>query len=169
MQSVRRLSASRGGVFLSPALSNEVEIQFQLWMCCGTSGVQFQKKISRNSAENRYNFSSESISNRFRTDFEPISNRFANRFANRFGPDFELLGQKNRRTKVPRIFRFFVPNFAPNFAPNFPRFFEEFSCFVSWETETRKNSPKIPAIFQCKIPRQTRKTYSQNSSGEQAK
>ena len=25
------------------------------------------------------------------------------------------------RTKVSRIFRFFVPNFAPNFAPNFPR------------------------------------------------
>ena len=39
----------------------------------------------------------------------------------------------------------------------FPEFFEEFSCFVSWKTETRKNSPKIPAIFQCKIPRQTRK------------
>ena len=39
----------------------------------------------------------------------------------------------------------------------FPEFFEDFSCFVSWETETRKNSPKIPAIFQCKIPRQIRK------------
>ena len=38
----------------------------------------------------------------------------------------------------------------------FPGFFEDFPCFVSWETETRKNSPKIPAIFQCKIPRQTR-------------
>ena len=36
----------------------------------------------------------------------------------------------------------------------FSEFFEDFSCFVSWETETRKNSPKIPAIFQCKIPRQ---------------
>ena len=29
--------------------------------------------------------------------------------------------------------------------------------------------PKIPTIFQCKIPRQKRKKYSQNSSGEQAK
>ena len=33
------------------------------------------------------------------------------------------LGQKSCRTKVSRIFRFFVPNFAPNFAPNFPRIF----------------------------------------------
>ena len=78
------------------------------------------------------------------------------------------LGQKSCRTKVSRIFRIFVPNFAPNFAPNFPEFFEDFSCFISWETETRKKSPEIPAIFQCKIPRQTRKKYSQNSSGEQA-
>ena len=33
------------------------------------------------------------------------------------------LGQKSCRTKVSRIFRFFVPNFAPNFAPNFLRIF----------------------------------------------
>ena len=38
----------------------------------------------------------------------------------------------------------------------FAEFLEEFSCFASWETETRKDSPKIPAIFQCKIPRQIR-------------
>ena len=35
----------------------------------------------------------------------------------------KLLGQKSRRTKVPRILRVLVPNFAPNFAPNFPRNF----------------------------------------------
>ena len=34
-----------------------------------------------------------------------------------------LLGQESCRTKVSRIFRYFVPNFAPNFAPNFPRIF----------------------------------------------
>ena len=79
------------------------------------------------------------------------------------------LGQKSCRTKVPQIFQFFLPDFAPNFAPNFPEFFKDFSCFVSCETETRKNSPKIPAIFQCKIPRQIRKRYSQKFSGEQAK
>ena len=61
------------------------------------------------------------------------------------------------------------PNFS-NFRPEFcPEFFEEFSCFVSWETETRKHSPKIPAIFQWKIPRQIRKINSQNVSGERAK
>ena len=80
-----------------------------------------------------------------------------------------LLGQKSCRTKVPRIFRIFVPNFAPNVAPNLPDFFEEFSCFVSWETETRKISPKIPAIFQCKIPRQNWRKNPQLFSGEQAK
>ena len=32
------------------------------------------------------------------------------------------LGQKSCRTKAPRIFRFFSPNFSPNFTPNFPRF-----------------------------------------------
>ena len=66
------------------------------------------------------------------------------------------LRQKICRTKAPRVF---VPNSAPNFAPNFPpEIFEDFLSFVSWETETTKNSPKIPVIFQCKIPRQTRKT-----------
>ena len=34
-----------------------------------------------------------------------------------------LLGQKSCRTKVSRIFRFFVPNFSPNFSPNFPWIF----------------------------------------------
>ena len=36
-----------------------------------------------------------------------------------------LLGQESGRTKVPRIFGIFVPNFAPNFAPNFLRIFWE--------------------------------------------
>ena len=30
-----------------------------------------------------------------------------------------MLGQKSRRTKVPRIFRLFVPNFALNFCSEF--------------------------------------------------
>ena len=51
----------------------------------------------------------------------------------------------------------------------FPEIFEEFSCFVSWEAETRKNSAKIPAIFQCKIPRQSRRKNPQKYPGEQAK
>ena len=46
-----------------------------------------------------------------------------------------FLGQKSCRTNVPQIFRVFVPNFAPSFAPDSARFFEEFSCFISSETE----------------------------------
>ena len=77
--------------------------------------------------------------------------------------------RKAAERKFPEFFEFssrILPRISLRI---FPEFFEDFSCFVSWETETRKNSPKIPAIFQCKIPRQTRKKYSQNSSGEQAK
>ena len=46
--------------------------------------------------------------------------------------------------------------------------FEDFSCFLSQESETTKNSPKIPASFQCQIRRQMRKIYSRNFSGEEA-
>ena len=87
----------------------------------------------------------------------------------RLSPLDKFLGQKSRRTKVPRIFKFSSRILPRILLRMFPEFFEEFSCFVSWETETRKNSPKIPAIFQCKIPRQIRKKYSQNFSGEEAK
>ena len=41
----------------------------------------------------------------------------------------------------------FFPNFAPKFAPDFPEFLEECSCFVSWETGTRRKSPRIPDVF----------------------
>ena len=36
------------------------------------------------------------------------------------------LGQRSCRTKFPRIFQFFLPDFAPNFALNFPRIFQGF-------------------------------------------
>ena len=104
--------------------------------------------------------SPESLSNLFLRDNCRLLQRHLNNAKGK------VLGQKSCRTKVSRIFRIFVPDFLPNFPPNLPEFFKDFSCFVSWETETRKNSPKIPAIFQCKIPRQTRKKYSQNVSGE---
>ena len=44
-----------------------------------------------------------------------------------------------------------------------PNCFEDSSCFdnVSWETETTKNSSKIPAIFQCHIPRRIRKKITE--------
>ena len=66
------------------------------------------------------------------------------------------LGQKSCRTKVSRIFRIFVPNFAPIFAPNFPR--NVWGAFVLRFVGDgdQKKFTKIPAIFQCKIPRQVR-------------
>ena len=75
--------------------------------------------------------------------------------------------------KVGEVAERKFPEFSARILPRillriFPEFFEDLSCFVSWETETRKNSPKIPAIFQCKTPRQTKKIFT-NSSGEQAK
>ena len=64
----------------------------------------------------------------------------------------------------------FRPEYCPEFCSDFfSIFFEEFSCFVSQETDARKNSPKIPAIFQCKIPTQIRRKNPQKFSGEQAK
>ena len=65
-------------------------------------------------------------------------------------------------------------NFRPEFCSEkcsawmFPDFFEDFSCFVSFETETMENSPNIPAISQCQIPRQIQRKNSEKFSGEQA-
>ena len=75
--------------------------------------------------------------------------------------DSNVRSDKLQNESSPNFSKF-CPEFSPEFCSEFsPNFFEDFSCFVSWETETRKNSPKSPAIFQCKIPRQTRKNYSQ--------
>ena len=67
------------------------------------------------------------------------------------------LVKKAAERKFPEFFKFSSRILPRILLRIFPEFVEDFSCFVSWETETRKNSPKIPAIFQCKIPRQTRK------------
>ena len=69
----------------------------------------------------------------------------------------EFLGQRSGRTKVPRIFRIFLPNFALRI---FPEFFEEFSCFVSQETKTRKNLPKIPALSMQNSQATTKKLFA---------
>ena len=57
------------------------------------------------------------------------------------------LGQKNRRTKVPRIFPIFVPNFAPNFAPNFPRIFWGVSVLHFVGNGDQKKFTKNPRRF----------------------
>ena len=68
-----------------------------------------------------------------------------------FGINF--LGQKRCRTKSPRIFRIFVPNFAPNFAPNFPRKFSGVFvlCFVG-NGDQKKFTKNPPPFFNAKFP-----------------
>ena len=62
-------------------------------------------------------------------------------------------GKKSSRTKVPLIFANFRPEFCPRVLLRiFPEIFE-LSCFVSWETETRKNhqhffNAKFPGKFE---------------------
>ena len=56
----------------------------------------------------------------------------------------EMFGQRSGRTKVPRIFRILLRIF--------PEFFEEFSCFVSQDTETSKIHQKSPPFFNAKFP-----------------
>ena len=58
-----------------------------------------------------------------------------------------LLGQKNCRTKVSRIFGIFVPDFAPNFAPNFPRIFRGFFALRFVGNGDQKKFTKNPRHF----------------------
>ena len=80
-----------------------------------------------------------------------------------------LRSEKLQNGSSPEFFNFFSRILPRILLRIFPEIFKDPSCFVSCETETRKNSPKIPAIFQCKIPGQIRKKYSRKFSGEQAK
>ena len=91
------------------------------------------------------------------------------RVATPSGAPRQALLEKLQNESSPNFFRIFVPSSARILLRISPEIFEDFSCFVSWEAETRKNSPKIPGVFQCKIPSQIRKRNSQNLSGEQAK
>ena len=64
-------------------------------------------------------------------------------------------------------------NFCPEFLPrislrNFPEFFEEFSCFVSWERRPEKIHQKSPPFFNAKFPGKYENNIH-NFSGEQAK
>ena len=73
-------------------------------------------------------------------------------FSRRFSAYGGDLGQKGRRTKSPRIFEFSPRISLRILLRIFPEIFQDFSCFVSWETETTKNSPKIPPFFNAKSP-----------------
>ena len=116
-------------------------------------------------ATNRQEWPLASIGKRLAHDETPLGKQFPTPLTS----SISLQVRKVAERKFPEFFEFSSRILPQILLRSFPEKKEEFSCFVSWETETRKNSPKIPAIFQCKIPRQIRKKYSQNSSGEQAK
>ena len=80
-----------------------------------------------------------------------------------------FLGQKSCRTKVPRIFRFFVPNFAPNFAPNFPRIFREVFVLRFVGSGDQKKFTKNPRHFSMQNSQANRRKNPQKFSGERAK
>ena len=79
-------------------------------------------------------------------------------FSEQFGPSIHKMKGFGRNSP-PKVH----PNFAQNVGRQIlgntfsglkimllrivPEFFEDFSCLISSETETSKNSPKIPAIF----------------------
>ena len=76
-------------------------------------------------------------------------------------PDFEV--RKGAERKVPEFSKFrpeFFSEFCSEFSSHFSRIFLR---FVSWETETTQNSPKIPAIFQCQILRQSEREKNHKS------
>ena len=74
----------------------------------------------------------------------------------------ENLVRKVAERKLPE----FCPEFCSEFSPNFSR---TFRASFRGRRRPEKIHQKSPPFFQCKIPRQTRKKYLQNSSGEQAK
>ena len=56
----------------------------------------------------------------------------------------------------------FCPEFCPEFLSEFsPNFLRSFRASFRGKRRPDKNSPKIPAMFECKIPRQIRKKNSQ--------
>ena len=79
------------------------------------------------------------------------------------------LGQKSCRTKVPEFFEFLSRLLPRILLRIFPKIFKDCSCFVSWETETRKFHQRSPPFFNAKFPGKHEQNYSQNVSGEQAK
>ena len=99
----------------------------------------------------------------------PVKAMFEKRAATVEVDTFIFLGQKSCRTKVPRIFRIFVPNFAPNVAPNFPRIFRGVFVLRFVGNGDQKKFTKNPRLFSIQNSQaNTRKIFT-NVSGEQAK
>ena len=72
-----------------------------------------------------------------------------------------LMSEKLQNESSPNFFKYssrILPRISLRI---FPNFLGEFSCFISWETETRKKiTKKSPPFFQCEIPRQLRRKKS---------
>ena len=85
-----------------------------------------------------------------------------------------LRAQRFRSEKLQnessRIIRIFFPNFLPEFCSEFsPKFSRTFRASFHRRRRPEKIHQKSPPFFNVKFPGKHKKTYSQNSSGEQAK
>ena len=63
------------------------------------------------------------------------------------------------QNETSRIFRICLPNILPNFPPNFPRLIRGFFVLCFPRKRRPQKFTKIPALFQCQIPRQIRKKH----------
>ena len=60
--------------------------------------------------------------------------------------------RKVAEREFPEFFKFLSRILPRILLRIFPEFFEDFSCFASWETETRKIHQKSPPFFNAKSP-----------------
>ena len=79
---------------------------------------------------------------------------------------FPLVRSDKLQNESSPIFSHFRLEFCSEFCSEFS---EDFSCFMLWDSETTKNSPKKPAIFQCQIAQANSNKNPQKFSWEQAK
>ena len=75
------------------------------------------------------------------------------------------------RTKVPRVFRIFVPNFAPKFetcSEYSPNFLTSFRAPFRGKRRPEKLHQKSPPFFNAKFPGEVEEKNPQKFSGERA-
>ena len=83
---------------------------------------------------------------------------------------WKVLSQKSCRTKVPRNFRIFVPEFLPNFPLNFPRFFLRiFRALFPRKRRPQKIRQKPPPFCNGNSPGKKKKNNSQHLERRQSK
>ena len=147
---------------LHPLLSTSAKFQLG-WHLCRT-------KLPRMLILNcKPNFETKSLRNaptRPRKFLSPVHS-FASPNSNTISSAISnfLRSEKLQNESFPN-FSNFRPEFCPEFSPNLSRTFR--ASFRGRRRPEKIHQKSLPAIFQRKIRRQTRKKYSQNSSGEQA-